>query len=127
MVSGEIDWQAMGWAYPGATGSGVRLRLTTEAPWSASGYQSPLRCEYRSPPFLPGVAPAPAAEPRCPLCCRHGLPFSAADQKAFGTAGWCGWCDDAAGGYDDGPFAGEPQWLCPHGIGEQPGSDRHEH
>jgi hypothetical protein len=65
-----------------------------------------------------GALPAP----RCPKCCRHGLPFSAEDQKLYGTSGWCGWCEDVRDGYDDGPYIDEPQWLCPHGIGEDPSS-----
>jgi hypothetical protein len=58
---------------------------------------------------LPRAVPEPP--PRCPSCCRHGVPL---------TAIFCAWCEDADDGYDDGPFMDEPQWLCPHGIGEDP-------
>jgi len=61
-----------------------------------------------------------AGKPRCPRCCTHGLPYSAEDMKKYGTSGWCGWCEDEE---VYGPMIpdDEPQWLCPHGVGEQPG------
>jgi hypothetical protein len=64
--------------------------------------------------------PGSDAAPRCPRCCVHGLPFAREDQRQFGTVGWCGWCQDIAEGYGDDCriSPGEPQWLCPHGIGE---------
>lgn len=57
---------------------------------------------------------------RCPRCCVHGLPFSAEDQRRYGTVGWCGWCEDVATGYADLISRDEPQCRCPHGIGEDP-------
>lgn len=66
-------------------------------------------------------------EPRCPKCCTHGLPYSAEDQKTYGTSsGWCGWCGDVADGYADPIPDDEPQWLCPHGIGDHPAFAKHE-
>lgn len=78
----------------------------------------PFRCGACAGGKCPPPPPPPEDPPRCPDCCVHGLPFSAADQKRFGTSGWCGWCEDVLDGYDDGPFMDEPQWLCPHGIGD---------
>jgi hypothetical protein len=45
--------------------------------------------------------------PRCPLCCEHGKPLT----------GPCGWRGHDAGIPDD-----RPMWLCPHGIGVEPGT-----
>ena len=66
-----------------------------------------------------GMSMTPA--PRCRRCCEHGIPWSAEDMKKYGTPGWCGWCEDVAGGHADPIPADEPQWLCHHGVGEQPG------
>jgi hypothetical protein len=53
--------------------------------------------------------------PRCPLCCEHGIPLTRN----------CGWCQND---YDPDRLAdvwiadGEPMWLCPHGVGAEPGT-----
>lgn len=51
--------------------------------------------------------------PRCPECCEHGIPLKWA----------CWWCEGDLADYL-GPAEDEPQWLCPHGIGEAPMSTR---
>lgn len=51
----------------------------------------------------------PAAS-RCPLCCEHGIPWKG--------AGDCLWCEDIANGHDSRIAPYDPQWLCPHGVGE---------
>lgn len=50
--------------------------------------------------------------PRCPLCCEHGVPLSRP---------WCSYCEDRDGGYLDAIADDEPMWLCPHGVGVEPG------
>jgi hypothetical protein len=47
--------------------------------------------------------------PRCPLCCEHGLTRE---------GNWCLWCEDRDNGLGNIPDRADPQWLCPHGVGE---------
>jgi hypothetical protein len=52
--------------------------------------------------------------PRCVKCCEHGVALS----RIF-----CPWCDDISDGmYDCIAGPDEPQWLCAHGIGIEPGN-----
>ena len=70
------------------------------------------------PPDDPGLDEAVAEllagsckQPRCPLCCVHGVPL----------ARDCTSCEDTDGGYLDWINDDEPQWPCPHGVGREVG------
>lgn len=58
------------------------------------------------------AAGTPGKAPRCPSCCDHGVPLTRN----------CGSCEDTEDGYLDVLSDDEPQWLCPHGVGVEPGA-----
>lgn len=62
-----------------------------------------------------GSEPGRVQAPRCELCCVHGVPWERS---------YCPWCQDEQEDYYDAhPDDTDQQWLCPHGIGVEPGQD----